>query len=360
MTSGAPSPSGYRPQLDALRAFAVLGVVLSHTSPRYQILQFTRPGDRGVQLFFVLSGFLISRILFDAISERGFGALKPFYARRALRLLPLFYVVLAITALVAWQELHRSWPFHAFYLSNYWFLADGGWEWSTSHFWSLAIEEQFYFIWPLALVVIRPRYWRAAVVGLIALGLGTRLLIELTDRWHEFGSGLYTSYYADGFGIGAALALWLRTNPTASAVRRLAIAAGISGMAVLIALGFFLGAFRAANSTLDVTAWGLISISAVACCFQGIGGPIGRLLESPPLLGLGRISYGIYAWHVLAIALTLQLIKLLGLNGLLGRFDWIMTFAGGALLSVMFALASWHLMESKLLKLKSRFPYSTT
>ena len=100
MSGSTAADSGYRPQLDTLRAAAVLAVLLDHTMADNAVVRFIAPGALGVDLFFVLSGFLISRILFGTIKA---GNLKPFYARRALRIMPLYYLVLLCTAIVGWS-----------------------------------------------------------------------------------------------------------------------------------------------------------------------------------------------------------------------------------------------------------------
>jgi len=357
MVDRLPQHGQYRTQLDSLRAFAVMGVILSHTSPQYTILQYVRPGDRGVQLFFVLSGFLISGILFDVIKARGATALRTFFARRVLRLLPLFYLVLAVTVVVFWDVLKHSWPYHAFYLSNFHFLSTGGWEGPADHFWTLALEEQFYLVWPIMLVILPTRYWRIGVIGLLILGLGTRGIIEITGRWQTFGSGLYPTYYADAFGGGAAIALWLRSNPKVRDVRRVAHILGVVGAIILVLIYAYLGPQRASNSVFDVTGWMMICVGLILCCYVGFKGHTGRFLENSSLLTLGKISYGVYLWHNLAIIGIHKLLSSFKLTGLLGQFSWVMTFILSTLLSIVLAWLSWHFIESRILSLKSKLPY---
>lgn len=357
MSECLPRVGEFRVQLNSLRAFAVMGVILSHTSPHYVFLQYVRPGDRGVQLFFVLSGFLISGILFNAIEARGAAALGPFFARRILRLMPLFYIVLAVTAFVDWEHVRHSILYHLFYLTNFRFIATGGWEEYTAHFWTLATEEQFYLVWPVLLIAIPARYWWLGVVILFALGLGTRLFMEITERWRDFGAGLYPTYYADNFGGGAAVALWLRSNPRIRLVRHIAYLFIFCGVAVLASIYAYLGPLRAVNSTLDVSGWMMVSVGLILTCHIGVKGHVGRWLECKPLVIIGKISYGVYLWHVLAILAAAKIFGALGLYGLLGRFGWILTFAGTTVLSFGLAAMSWYFIESKLLRYKSRFQY---
>lgn len=358
MVDQLPQAGEFRPQLDSLRAFAVTGVVISHTLPEYMILQYVLPGYRGVQLFFVLSGFLISGILFDAIKLQGAAAFRPFFARRILRLMPLFYLVLAISTVVAWEDLKHSWPYHALYLSNFHFIFTGSWERLTAHFWTLAVEEQFYIFWPILLVILPTRYWPVGIGALFVIGLGTRGFIEFNGLWKDsFGIGLYPTYYADDFGGGAAAALWLRSNPSVRAVRRMAFGLSVIGGLVLVLLYFFLDRLHAVNSTLDVTAWMMVSVGLVLSCYLGINGLVGRILESWPLSMLGKISYGVYVWHLLAILITKKLGTFFGVYLVLGRFGWTATFIGTFIISVVLAGLSWHFFEVRMLALKSRFPY---
>jgi len=357
MSKHLPRAGQFRPQLDSLRAFAVIGVVLSHTSPQYTVLQYIRPGDRGVQLFFVLSGFLISGILFDAIKARGVSALIPFFVRRVLRLLPIFYLVLAVTTLVAWEELKNSWAFHAFYLSNFRFISLGDWEEYTAHFWTLSLEEQFYLIWPIVLVFSPARYWHIAIACLLLIGLATRFYFEITGKWVQFGVGLIPTYYADDFAGGAAIALWLRSRPSIALVKRVAFLTGITGAIALAIIYASLGPLRASNSTLDVTGWMMISVGLILLCYVGIDGRIGKWIESRPVLVTGRISYGIYLWHVLAIIAAQNLANYSGLYGALGQFGWITVFIGATIFSIVLAGLSWYFIESRILALKNKVPY---
>src|SRR5262249_40880734 len=150
----------YMPQLDGLRAVAVLAVVAHHTLPG-PLVDALNPGAAGVRLFFVLSGFLITGILLgcrESMAQQGAGqALASFYARRFLRIFPLYYFALAVVLLAGVQEARDGAAWHLAYLSNVYGVRQG-WLGSLAHFWSLAVEEQFYLVWP-ALVLSLPRPW---------------------------------------------------------------------------------------------------------------------------------------------------------------------------------------------------------
>ena len=135
------------PELDGLRAFAFAAVAVHHWRPRH----FDFPLVSGVHLFFVLSGFLITGILLDARTRNETSAsqgvlptLRAFYVRRFLRIFPLYYAALAIATWFDVAGLRQSWPWHASYLSNYQIFLKNDWIGLVGHFWTLAVEEQFY------------------------------------------------------------------------------------------------------------------------------------------------------------------------------------------------------------------------
>ncbi|RUX02716.1 acyltransferase, partial [Mesorhizobium sp. M2A.F.Ca.ET.037.01.1.1] len=161
-------------QLDALRGVAVTLVLYSH---------FLAPGGSsfvghlGVRLFFVLSGFLITRLLLDARDTSAFAsgpALRSFYARRMLRIFPPYFAVLAL-AWFASEQSRPSLAWHALYLSNFWYARQNDWTpWLLCHFWSLSIEEQFYLAWPLIVLLAPRRRIEAIAIGVIAFSLAYR------------------------------------------------------------------------------------------------------------------------------------------------------------------------------------------
>src|SRR6188474_573227 len=150
------------PQLDGLRTLAVTAVAVSHWTPDF--LVGIVPWGTGVQLFFVLSGFLITGILLRSRpTDHGVplsNALRVFYARRFLRIFPLYYGVLVLCLLLGAGTIYQTWPWHFSYVTNFYYWRYGhGDEVSDPflHFWSLSVEEQFYLMWPLIVLVASPR-----------------------------------------------------------------------------------------------------------------------------------------------------------------------------------------------------------
>ena len=205
------------PQLDGLRALAATAVILSHTAPVDRV-NLTFLGPLAVRLFFVLSGFLITGILLDARAqcESGeigrFRALRTFYARRCLRIFPVYYLVLLLAWLIGIHGLRENIFWALAYLTNVHFALDRAWHGAGQHLWTLAVEEQFYLIWP-TLILFLPRRWLPGfLIATVALSPLCRLALLL-----QTGSSLRATLplpsCADTLGIGGLLAWSLRVRP---------------------------------------------------------------------------------------------------------------------------------------------------
>lgn len=190
MKARGPAPPAsalsYVPQLDALRALAVTGVIVHHYVPAHE-LGILAIG--GVKLFFVLSGFLITRLLLAARGdvERGrlgrVGAVGRFYARRALRIFPLYYVVVAVLVAVNLPPAREILPWLLTYTLNF-HMASHGYVDHFAHFWTLAVEEQFYAVWPWVVLFAPRRVLRPVMLALIAVAPSAVGIASLS--WHFF------------------------------------------------------------------------------------------------------------------------------------------------------------------------------
>jgi peptidoglycan/LPS O-acetylase OafA/YrhL len=298
---------GYRPALDGLRAVAVLLVILNHAG----VPGFAHwAGQAGVSIFFVISGYLITGLLI-ARRER----LLTFWRRRALRLLPaLGFLLLVITPLSLLLGRHSAWGdalVGALYVGN-WERALGGGMGDLSHLWSLAIEEQFYLVWPLALLFLRPRArW------LVALAVGLALLRPLvTPDMAIFG----TFGRADALLLGGAVALSGVRFPSWSAW---------AGLALVVLIGVL------QPDDAAVAAWGLTLASVAGVLL--VGGLAQRPamgLDRPAPRTIGRISYGLYLWDYALVSLFGPILGSLG--------------------CVVMAAASYRFVELPFLRLKDR------
>jgi peptidoglycan/LPS O-acetylase OafA/YrhL len=342
-------------QLDGLRAFAVTFVLYNH----FFADETTYWGHIGVRLFFVLSGFLITRLLLQARSEAAFqpaAALKAFYIRRALRIFPAYFATLGVVWLAGMEPSRRVLAWHALYLSNFWYALSGDWTpWQLGHTWSLSIEEQFYVVWPLVVLLAPRRHLAKICVGVIAFSLAYRFYWPIT--WPgSIVRDLLPPASMDALAIGALLAV-LRSG--GADWPRLVQLSWLPLLAASLALIWF-----GPDPTTQFEDWArwitrevivlLPLVMIVDRCSSGISGPGGRLLESGPLTAVGRISYGVYLYHPIVLALAVNAQAWIPVNVSeqgLGRF----VVATSATLIV--AALSFMLFESPINSLKRYFPY---
>lgn len=342
MGAGTPSAS-HRPQLDGLRAFAVLAVLVHHAGPP-GLTAALEPGAWGVQLFFVLSGFLITGILLRGRAEvtggRRSGMLRAFYIRRFLRIFPLYYAVLLAVALLNGPGVRGNLWWHLAYLSNYHFAWHGSWSGPTSHLWSLAVEEQFYLLWPWFVLFLPRRGLPVLLAAAVAAGPLARLVL-----WRQTGNELVatlpTPCCLDSLGLGGLLAWLWQEERDRRWLGRGALAAGV-GLAVLL-LGLPLG--EGARLVLGRTAGALVFVWLVDRAATGFGGWAGRVLEFRPVVYLGTISYGLYVFQNFVLWLAFP--HTAGLE----------RFAKVFVVTLGLAAVSWYCYERPLNGLKRYFPY---
>lgn len=322
--------SSYVAALDGVRALAVLGVLAFHGG-----VSWLRGGFLGVDAFFVLSGFLITTLLIDEWRRSGTIRLGAFWARRARRLLPALFAVLVFVACYAafavpsgtYPELRADALATLLYAANWHFILNGsnyfaqtGLVSPLAHTWSLAIEEQFYLVWPIVVLLVL-RTWRSLRVLWwisVAGALGSALEMALLFRSGASITRLYdgTDTHAQSVLLGTGLAVGLallaerrqargtegratRSRPPRTGIGGGTLAtvagwAGVGGCAVLWSQVhgtsplLYQGGFLLA---------GLASAGVVASAVLRPMGLLGRALSASPLRALGRISYGVYLWH---------------------------------------------------------------
>jgi peptidoglycan/LPS O-acetylase OafA/YrhL len=365
--------------LDGVRGIAILSVLLFHfgqfghglPGPTVWIdkvfVKVFQAGWVGVDLFFVLSGFLITGILYD--SKNGAHYFRNFYARRCLRIFPLYYATLFFFLVClprllpsndGVQDLTRDSIWYWTYLSNL-VVAWRGWHvvGVLDHLWSLAIEEQFYLVWPvLVLICNRRRLLQLCAVAFVA-ALAVRIALRLSG--YEVAAYVLSPARMDAIAIGAALAVIARQSDglsrVAPAARRVM---GLSGFAV--GLTFLLRDGFEQRDLIIAT----IGHTLLACLFGSIlvvsltstrSGYLRRWLESPVLTFFGQYSYALYLFHNPLLffrpsSWSLQAVPTIWGSQLPGLLLYI---AAATLLSIGLAVASWHLYEKQFLKLKCFF-----
>lgn len=366
---GPPAPGGadaadrHRIQLDGVRAFAIFAVFMEHWTPWGSALRGALPwGSLGVRLFFVLSGYLITDILVrnrvraEATGVPRLVVLRRFMARRVLRIFPALYLVAVAMAVLGLGASRETLPYTLTYTANLYFAALGTWPAAVAHFWSLGVEEQFYLCWPW-LMLFAPRR-RLALVVVAAIGLAPLArLVVIALGGNQVSVMCLPTSCLDTLGAGALLAL---------SQRRLAperVGAFLRGRNAAI-LGTLLGGVlwvtqgrpgtpsHSAMVALLDCGLALAFAPLVAGAASGFRGPVGRLLAWPPLVYVGKISYGLYLLHVIPVLLGWPLARLgFAHAGPLSHF------AAYLAVSVAAASASWFLLEKPINDLKRRFPY---
>ncbi|MGC9668268.1 acyltransferase family protein [Planosporangium sp. 12N6] len=339
---------GYRPALDGLRTLAVGSVIVYHLGGRW-----LPGGFLGVDLFFVLSGYLITGLLLDEHSQRARIRLSTFYLRRTRRLLPALLLVLVAVAVAVhyweppWQWTARRGDLLAglFYYANWHLIATDQSYFAQfasqsplRHAWSLAIEEQFYLVWPL-LVVLALRWLagstlrRRAAVAVLVLGTVASALtmVLVYDPASPTRAYVGTDARAQQLLIGALLAVLMRhVKPAAKAAAWSAVPVVAATAALMLTVGDRGSFYYRGGATVAAVAFAAL-IWAVDTAPTGW---VARLLSFWPLRSTGKISYGLYLWHW-PVILYLPGQLLAGLPATPVRI--LMSFA--------LAIASYHLVE---------------
>lgn len=309
----------YRPEVDGLRCIAVMLVILHHLN-----LPGFSGGFVGVDVFFVISGYLITGIILAELKSGSF-TFGSFYKRRVIRLAPAYFTVLLVTAVLAWllmlpaelENFSVSALYSTFFVANFYMWdAVGGYFGAGAdttpllHLWSLAVEEQFYVVWPATLLLLYKflgggRYLLAAVLVALVLGLAVS----------EYGAVNYraAAYYlmptrAFELLIGAAL-VFVPLSLLDRIPRSARVALSLAGLGlILYGNVVFTGAtwFPGLNALFPCVG------TALLIAFASADAPLlGKLLASRPAVGIGKISYPAYLWHWPIIAfLNLQLVEL--------------------------------------------------
>jgi len=361
--------------LDGLRGVAILAVMLHHfeyllppgnivgTAVKYLFYA----GWTGVDLFFVLSGFLISGILIDTREAENY--FSSFYARRILRIFPLYYTVLTTLVILAHimyrPEFDRFMAkpsdqiYYFFYLNNWWILIKDTWHANIiGHFWSLAVEEQFYLLWPACLWLIpKPWLFRVAVGGCIAASLLRIALVFAYGPSHAIGQNTFARM--DTLLAGAACAVIVRDRSMAARVK-----SWLKPIMILTVLGFFsiqlfADQSRESGPYMQTIGFSLIAAGCSALLLHIFLGqcefsPEQRLFTTATLKAMGKYSYGIYVFHVpILMAVTVFFGKVLRLG--INPWTSIAVFLALIALSFLTAELSYNLFEVRFLRLKNRF-----
>jgi len=373
----------HQPELDGIRGLAILAVLLSHAAGILGVLPHRMPhpawtpiaafvlvpGWGGVDLFFTLSGFLITGILLRARKRPTY--FRPFYARRVLRIFPIYYLFLTVTLIAGhiWLRFGEQLPAgtaarvsYFLYLQN-WPVFWPNWVGLTSiwgSFWSLAVEEQFYLVWPTIVRLLSVR----TMLGICAFGfaLGIPLRYFLIQHFTGISGGIihFPLSRLDGLFVGAACALYReqRGRPVPlrwAAVSFTAGAAMFGFIAVfhvreMVGLGMHI-------CTFGITAYALMAGGLVAASQHPVA-RLQKILTLRPLLLAGRYSYGMYVYHLVIYLGFEALARRISpaTNGEFTFFPALGYMAIAVLATTAFAAFSFHFFEKKFLEMKRFFP----
>ncbi|MDD5200793.1 MAG: acyltransferase [Terrimicrobiaceae bacterium] len=301
---------GYQPQLDGLRGIAILSVLLHHFEVRLPGLFDW--GPIGVRIFFLLSGYLITQSLWRLQAEAReagggyWSGLISFHTRRMARLMPVLYTMIGVACLMGLPEFRNAFEWHIAFLSNFYALNVGKWPDAASHLWSLSVQEQFYLVWPFVLLLTPRRVLPYLLAALFAEAFVFRAWV-IGSGASDFYRWVMLPGVFDSFALGALIACWKKSGPSLAITRGwLGAAIGVAALgcyilARIVRFGPFGGPWVAVIETLENIFLGWLLLRTAA----GWRGMLGRLFENPVLVYFGRISYGLYVFHVLVhVALT--------------------------------------------------------
>lgn len=356
MTENNPLQLTYFKNLDALRAFAAFAVILPHFSDEWKteigkgaLFHLFRLGNHGVSLFFVLSGFVITRILLHTAKKENY--FKSFYVRRTLRIFPLYY-----TALLLYYSYHFIDPLTKYFFSSgnwsYFFYLQNfarTFHWSNNgpdHFWSLAVEEHFYFLWP-AIIFFTSKKNLNTLIAICVFIIIASLFLRYYFVAQNLEVNVFTFTRLDQLVLGSMIAI-LETKSLLSKKYQghyfLLTITGLAGTVFLDAShhGLLKDVFK--HSFLGLLFAGIIMI----CTVQEEHALFKKLLQNKVIQYLGKISYGIYVWHFISIPIVNHFLKP---NAACG-------FLLVCMVTIIVASLSFHFLETPFLKMKAKFQYS--
>ncbi|QDU79492.1 O-acetyltransferase OatA [Polystyrenella longa] len=362
------APLQHMIQLDGLRALAVIAVFYAHFKNQETGAEYFQWGWAGVHLFFVLSGFLITRILLEcrekvAQSQTSLWfTFKNFYIRRFLRIFPIYYLFLLVI-FIGMPKIREDIWWYLTYLQNIKFAMDN--QFVVGHIWTLAVEEQFYLVWPFLILWLPKRALLPAMILAVAIGPLSRIYFTATG-WSTFSTMVLTPCNLDTLAMGSILA-WLTTYKTpdqvASICRKILFAGIPLGIYYLYAQNTGETRISRDAQPLSELTYFVLADLAAALIFTwviyrtsiGFRGPLGMLLSCKPMTYLGKISYGLYVYHYhVHAALERKLFPRLGIELPESEIIKLLVYGGAA---TIVASLSWHFFEKPLNNMKRHFPY---
>ncbi len=377
--------------LDGIRGLALIAVLLFHFAatwvPRNPVdrvvLGVFNSGWAGVDLFFVLSGFLITGILLETRDRAHY--FRNFYARRTLRIFPLYYGILAAAMFVApaliprvrsmemLTTLRENAVWFWTYLINVRIAAVRSWDPAVPgrlmHFWSLAVEEQFYLVWPLIVLLAGRKRLLWVCGGVVLMAFGVRIALILADHGPVAGFA-YTRFIsgyvllparADTLAVGAAMACMVRMPGGYAWMRRFAMPALVVSTIALVAIAIPRGALVEFSPTVEIIGYPLLALacaSLIVIALNPTRNVVRRWFEWRPLRKVGTLAYGMYVFHYplrYALAGVAERLQGVSPNGWTMLPELAAFIALGFAATLAIAFVSWRCYEAPILKLKQYF-----
>jgi peptidoglycan/LPS O-acetylase OafA/YrhL len=341
--------------LDGLRFLCITAVIWHHVPNRAEMGILFERGHVGVDFFFVLSGFLITTLLLREEAVKGAFSLRAFYWRRILRIIPIYFLVVSLAAIYAIGVKGQTdqlaiLPYYYLFLSNFLIVDHIGFLDPT---WSLAVEEQYYLIWP-ALLLLVPRRWimtillaLIAVNVLAAMGVFALVGIHPVDIAHlrlQISGATYAPIL-----MGSLVAILLNRSEGFAALGPITAFAGapwVWFLTLIVALGAFPGALEGLPNLLVHSLMCLMLISLVIREDNAMA----PVLKLRPIARVGQISYGIYLYHLFALAIVMKGFEILGFTG--ASWVFVLYYA----LSILIAELSFRYFESWFMQFRKQGP----
>jgi peptidoglycan/LPS O-acetylase OafA/YrhL len=343
----------YMPALDGVRGIAITLVMATHFFGASST--FSRFGGIGVRLFFVLSGYLITRVLLRYPDQPLSQSARDFYWRRFLRLAPALYVAISACALFGVGNMRQDWWIHGLYLTNFRIAIAGEWGF-PAHFWTLGVEEQFYLIWFFVVMAARGKWLLSWIVVGLAVPIFFRTIATVLSG-DLFIASVMLPGETDFLCAGALLAYAQERDRALFGKLTKALRNGTALLAtvVLSVVGVFMersGHLVAVAIMITPSVWVCAAIVLHAAVEKT--GSFVAFLSWPPLRYVGRISYGLYVYHAFVPVIMARL----GFNAWAlapGKIGVLINVAVLSLVSLIIAGLSWHFIERPILSLMNAF-----
>lgn len=348
----------YIPGLNGIRAIAVLLVIISHRFPQDHFTRIFPLGNFGVDIFFVLSGFLISRILFqqlkliNAKEKTGLRVTRQFILRRVLRIFPIYYLTLFFmyfTSGIIGNDFKENFYWYALYAANYLNYIETKWFGSLAHLWSLSVEEQFYIVWPFLLYFVFKKR--------ILLLIGLFIVIGTIYPFFFTGySKVLTIGCINAFGLGALLAYIEIIKPNYEALFLKILNYIFLPTLLLICINYCIYKIPYFSGRLAIS---IIALKVIAYCrYNHSHNLIHRILENKILNFIGMISYGIYLFHNIVPRYWRFVLRKFNIDAPSVTYEFsYLEFSIQTLFIILISYISWIVIEKPTLKLKKYIKY---